>query len=158
MKDWINLFTNETGTVTDSSVDLGSDRLILATNTINLSTGRPSGLKAWLEGAHTSFTILETDRSGAVTMKYPDGSTSYGDAEVYLVLQRERGQARFLSAPLHVPITLLGLTRVQLVILAPAGPVGTEYHVLCNAHCVFETEMNVEFESNPWHEASGWRW
>lgn len=158
MKDWINTFVNETGTVTESSVTLGSDRLIVSRDTINLSSTSSGGVLGLFQETHDKFTILETDRSGAVTMKYPDGSTSYGDAEVYLVLERERGLARFLSAPLHVPITLQGLTRVQLVILAPAGPVGTEYHALCNAHCVFRTKMDVEFESNPWHEASDWRW
>lgn len=66
-----------------------------------------------------------------------------GDAEVFLVIERGPREARFLSAPLHEPIELGGVTRVQLVILAETGPIGVTYHALFNAHCVFDTDMDV---------------
>ena len=76
--------------------------------------------------------------------------------EVYLVLEREPREARFLSAPVHEELKVKNLTRLQLVILAPAGPVGARYHALCNAHCIFETKMDVSFESDPWRDAVDW--
>jgi hypothetical protein len=156
MKDWINLFINDAGTVDSSGLGISGGRLVVATNTIELSETKSGGFLGIGETTHNTFTILEVDHSGALIIEYGDGTFAYGDAEVYLVLERERGDARFLSAPVHEEIKVKNLRRVQLVILAPAGPRGASYQILCNAHCIFETKMDVSFEREPWGEASDW--
>lgn len=157
MVDWINLYVNVTGTVSNSSTAFGSDRLIIGQRTIELEKTTSGGFLGIGETTHDTVSILETDRSGAVVIETYEGESAvYGDVEVYLVLDRAEREARYLSAPLHTKVKVKGLRRIQLVILAPAGPVGATYHALCNAHCVFETKMDVHFASDPWLEAVDW--
>lgn len=155
MRDWINIYVNERGTVGESD-SLLNGRFVFATETIELSKTTSGGILGLFEDTHDTITILETDRSGAIYIEDTEGATAYGDAEVYLVIERGPREARFLSAPLHEPVKIKGATRVQLVILAEAGPSNATYYALVNAHCVFETKMDVEFESDPWKDALGW--
>jgi hypothetical protein len=156
MKDWINLYVNQTGTVTSSSTSFGSDRLVIGQRTIELKETKSGGFLGIGETTHDTVSILEVDRSGALIIEYSEGTVAYGDVEVYLVLERGPREARYLSAPVHEELAVKNLTRLQLVILASAGPVGARYHALCNAHCIFETKMDVSFESDPWREAVDW--
>lgn len=84
-----------------------------------------------------SIRILESDRSGAVTME-TRGSAAYGDAEVYLKINFQSGASRYLSAPLHTPIEVLDVDSLELDVLFLTGPQGTAYRALVNAHCVYE--------------------
>lgn len=81
--------------------------------------------------------ILESDRSGAVTMTH-NGLSSYGDSEVYLKINYQNGTFRYLSAPLHTPVEVLDVATLELNILFLVGPPGTSYRALVNAHCVYE--------------------
>jgi len=153
MTEWLNLFTNVSGNITAST-----DRLILEKKTVRFEKTTSGGFLGIGATTHDTVTILETDRSGAVLINYNQGSSAYGDPEVYLVLERGEREARFLSAPLHTPVKIKGLTRMQLVILTPIGPEGANYHALVNAHCVFDTKMNVDIDGNPWADALDWSW
>ncbi len=84
-----------------------------------------------------SIRILESDRSGAVTMEHRQLET-YGDAEVYLKVNYQNGTSRYLSAPLHTPVEALDVDSLELDILFLVGPQGTPYRALVNAHCVYE--------------------
>jgi hypothetical protein len=81
--------------------------------------------------------IFESDRSGGVTMTH-NGLSSYGDAEVYLKINFQNGNFRYLSAPLHSPVEVLDVASLELNILFLVGPAGTPYRALVNAHCVYE--------------------
>ena len=84
-----------------------------------------------------SIRILESDRSGAVTIEQR-GLSSYGDAEVYLKINYQNGTWRYLSAPLHTPVEALDVDSLELNILFLVGPQGGTYRALVNAHCVYE--------------------
>ena len=81
--------------------------------------------------------IFESDRSGGVVMTH-NGLSSYGDAEVYLKINFQNGNFRYLSAPLHSPVEVLDVASLELNILFLVGPAGTPYRALVNAHCVYE--------------------
>lgn len=84
-----------------------------------------------------SVSILESDRSGGVTMENR-ALTSYGDAEVYLKITFQNGTFRYLSAPLHTPVECLDVDSLELNVLFLVGPQGTPYRALVNGHCVYE--------------------
>src|SRR5262249_15601549 len=83
--------------------------------------------------------IHESDRSGAVLMS-AQGLVCYGDAEVYLKINFPGTPPtfRYLSAPLHTPVDVVGVRSVVLLLLPLPVPAGTHYNALVNAHCVYE--------------------
>jgi hypothetical protein len=115
-KEWLNVFIDQTG----ASPATGS---ISASDVVQLQ-GK-------------AIRIYESDRSGAVTMS-AQGQSCCGDAEVYLKINFANAPFRYLSAPLHTPVEVAGVQSLELNILFLTGPVGTQYHALVNAHCVYE--------------------
>jgi hypothetical protein len=114
--EWLNVYVAQVGTAPGSP-------WVQASDLVNLN-GR-------------DVRILESDRSGAIVMTR-DGLSSYGDSEVYLKITFPNGTFRYLSAPLHTPVEVSGVASLELNILYQAGPAGTPYSALVNAHCVYE--------------------
>jgi len=115
-RQWLNVFVDQAG-------QASATQWVKADDVVQLSG--------------QSIRILESDRSGAVTME-SRGSASYGDAEVYLKINYQSGASRYLSAPLHTPVEVLDVDSLELNILFLVGPQGTTYRALVNAHCVYE--------------------
>jgi hypothetical protein len=115
-RQWLNVFVDQAG-------QASATQWVKADDVVQLSG--------------QSIRILESNRSGAVTME-GRGLAGYGDAEVYLKINYQSGASRYLSAPLHTPVEVLDVDSLELNILFLVGPQGTPYRALVNAHCVYE--------------------
>jgi len=115
-REWLNVFVDQTANSPASQWVDAQDAVQLGNKAIR---------------------IFETDRSGSVIMTNGNIS-SYGDSEVYLKINFASGASRFLSAPLHYPVEVLGVASLELHILFLVGPAGTPYRALVNGHCVYE--------------------
>jgi hypothetical protein len=87
--------------------------------------------------------IHEIARSGAVVLSPRERAlTSYGDAAVALrIAFANTPSTRSLSAPLHVPVELEHVARLELSVTLVVGTLGVpavSYRAIVNAHCLFE--------------------
>ena len=115
-REWLNMFVDQSG-------NSPATQWIDASNVVQFN-GK-------------AVRIFETDRSGGVVI-VNSGAASYGDSEVYLKINFSSGGSRYLSAPLHTPLEVIGVASIELHILFLAGPAGSPYRALVNAHCVYE--------------------
>lgn len=89
--------------------------------------------------------IHETDRSGSVLLSSVDADPrplmGYGDPEVFLTIVFATGLEEELSAPLHTPIRVDGVSTLRLnlrILIGHEALTSIDYAVWVNAHCIFE--------------------